>query len=130
MRDEFRAQRRCNVGPHRSAFRGDRGRPFVVDTVTEHGAYGLTIHLASRLPTKADPGEICLTDETYRLVRSFCDVGPLGRHRLRGMPEPIELYLLKTSSRRLRASNSAASRWPSFVGAIGKWPCCSGLWRR
>jgi adenylate cyclase len=67
----------------------------LVDTVSEHGAYGLTIHLASRLPAKAEPGEICLTEETYRLVRSFCDVGPLGRHRLRGAPEPIELYVLK-----------------------------------
>jgi adenylate cyclase len=67
----------------------------LVDSVNEHGAYGLTIHLASRLPAKVEPGEVCLTEETYRLVRSFCDVGPLGRHRLRGVPEPVELFVLK-----------------------------------
>lgn len=67
----------------------------LVDSVSERGAYGLTIHLASRLPAKAEPGDICLTEETYRLVRSFCDVSPLGRHRLRGVPEPVELFLLK-----------------------------------
>jgi class 3 adenylate cyclase/tetratricopeptide (TPR) repeat protein len=67
----------------------------LVDSVSEHGAYGLTIHLASRLPAMVESGEVCMTEETYRLVRSFCDVGPLGRHRLRGVPEPVELFLLK-----------------------------------
>jgi class 3 adenylate cyclase/tetratricopeptide (TPR) repeat protein len=67
----------------------------LADSVSEHGAYGLTIHLASRLPAKVEPGDICLTEETYRLVRSFCDVGTLGRYRLRGVPELVELFLLK-----------------------------------
>jgi adenylate cyclase len=67
----------------------------LVESVSEQGAYGLTIHLASRLTGMVEPGDICLTEESYRLVRSFCDVGPLGRHRLRGVPEPIELFLLK-----------------------------------
>ncbi|MBR0989759.1 AAA family ATPase [Bradyrhizobium japonicum] len=95
IRDTFRLRddgMSVRVGLHSGEIVADAP---LVDTVTEHGAYGLTIHLASRLPAKADPNEICLTDETYRLVRSFCEVGPLGRHRLRGVPEPIELYLLK-----------------------------------
>lgn len=95
IRDTFRGRddaMSVRIGLHSGEIVADAP---LVDTVTEHGAYGLTIHLASRLPAKAEPGEICLTDETYRLVRSFCDVGPLGRHRLRGVPEPIELYLLK-----------------------------------
>ncbi|MBV9559283.1 MAG: AAA family ATPase [Bradyrhizobium sp.] len=61
----------------------------------DRGAYGMTIHLASRLPAEVEPGGICLTDETYRLVRAFCDVDPLGRRRLRGVPEAIELFLFK-----------------------------------
>jgi adenylate cyclase len=95
IRDAFRAHddaMSVRIGLHSGEIVADAP---LVDTVSEHGAYGLTIHLASRLPAQAEPGEVCLTDETYRLVRSFCDVGPLGRHRLRGVPEPIELYLLK-----------------------------------
>jgi len=95
IRDAFRGHddaMSVRIGLHSGEIVADAP---LVDTVAEHGAYGLAIHLASRLPAKAEPGEICLTDETYRLVRSFCDVGPLGRHRLRGVPEPIELYLLK-----------------------------------
>jgi class 3 adenylate cyclase/tetratricopeptide (TPR) repeat protein len=68
----------------------------LADPVGENSAYGLTIHLASRLPAMVEPGQICLTEETYRLIRSFCDVGPLGRHRLRGVPEPVELFVLKS----------------------------------
>jgi class 3 adenylate cyclase/tetratricopeptide (TPR) repeat protein len=67
----------------------------LTDSVSESNAYGLTIHLASRLSAKVEPGDVCLTEDTYRIVRSFCDVGPLGRHRLRGVPEPVELFLLK-----------------------------------
>lgn len=95
MRDAFRARGEAmsvRIGLHSGEIVADAP---LVDTVSERGAYGLTIHLASRVPAKAEPGEICLTEETYRLARSFCDVGPLGRHRLRGVPEPIELYLLK-----------------------------------
>ena len=67
----------------------------LTDSVSERGAYGLTIHLASRLPAEVDPGHICLTDDTYRLVRSFCDVHSLGRRRLRGVPEAVELFLFR-----------------------------------
>ena len=67
----------------------------LVDQSSERSAYGLTVHLASRLPGEVEPGAVCLTDETYRLARSFCDVDPLGRRRLRGVPDPVELFLLK-----------------------------------
>jgi class 3 adenylate cyclase/tetratricopeptide (TPR) repeat protein len=59
---------------------------------TERGAHGSTIHLASRLQQIAEPGGICITEDCYRLVRSYCDVRPLGRHALKGFPEPVEIY--------------------------------------
>ena len=59
------------------------------------GGYGLPLHLASRLPARVQPGCICLTEASYRVIRAFCDVTPLGRHTLRGVPEPVELFLLK-----------------------------------
>ena len=62
---------------------------------SEAGAYGMTLHLGSRLPSRVDAGGICITEGCYRLIRSFCDVEPLGRHPLRGVPEPMELFLLK-----------------------------------
>src|ERR1700751_4040485 len=67
----------------------------VMDQYSERGADGLTVHSDSRLPREVEPGGVFLTDETYRLARSFCDVESLGRRRLRGVPEPVELFLLK-----------------------------------
>jgi class 3 adenylate cyclase/tetratricopeptide (TPR) repeat protein len=64
------------------------------DPALERGAYGLALHLGSRLPAMVQGGGICISDDTYRLVRAFCDVAPLGRHRLRGVPNPVELFQL------------------------------------
>ncbi len=88
----------------------------LVSTVTEQGAYGLAIHLASRLPAKVEPGEICLTEETYRLVRAFCEVVSLGRHRLRGVPEPVELFLLKNLKRAVASQQFRGVSLTSFRG--------------
>jgi adenylate cyclase len=64
------------------------------DPLLEPGAYGLTLHLGSRLPAMVSPGGICISSTTYRLVRAFCDVVPLGSHRLRGIPASVELFQL------------------------------------
>jgi len=65
-----------------------------VDLTKERGAHGATIHLASRVQQMAEPGGVCVTEVCYQLVRPYCDVRPLGRHLLKGFPEPIEIYAL------------------------------------
>jgi class 3 adenylate cyclase/tetratricopeptide (TPR) repeat protein len=65
-----------------------------VDLTKERGAHGVTIHLASRVQQMAEPGGVCITEVCYQLVRPYCDVRPLGRHLLKGFPEPIEIYAL------------------------------------
>jgi class 3 adenylate cyclase/tetratricopeptide (TPR) repeat protein len=95
IRDSSRlrdAEMMVRVGMHSGEIVADAP---LMDQSSERGAYGLTVHLASRLPSEVEPGGVCLTDETYRLARSFCDVESLGRRRLRGVPEPVELFLLK-----------------------------------
>jgi adenylate cyclase len=82
---------------------------------TDRGAHGSTIHLASRLQQIAEPGGICLTEDCYRLVRSYCDVRPLGRHALKGFPEPLEIYSLlglkpAVASQHFRGANLTSFR--------------------
>jgi len=82
---------------------------------TERGAHGSTIHLASRLQQIAEPGGICLTEDCYRLVRFYCDVRPLGRHALKGFPEPVEIYSLlglkpAVASQQFRGANLTSFR--------------------
>jgi adenylate cyclase len=68
--------------------------PPAADFTRERGAHGLTIHLASRVPLIAEPGTICITEDCYRLVRTHCEVQPLGQHRLKGIADPVEVYRL------------------------------------
>lgn len=82
---------------------------------TERGAHGSTIHLASRLQQIAEPGGICLTEDCYRLIRSYCDVRPLGRRALKGFPEPVEIYSLlglrsAVASQQFRGANLTSFR--------------------
>jgi class 3 adenylate cyclase/tetratricopeptide (TPR) repeat protein len=82
---------------------------------TDRGAHGSTIHLASRLQQIAEPGGICITEDCYRLVRSYCDVRPLGRHALKGFPEPLEIYGLlgfkpAVASQHFRGANLTSFR--------------------
>jgi class 3 adenylate cyclase/tetratricopeptide (TPR) repeat protein len=87
----------------------------VGDLSKERGAHGSTIHLASRLQQIAEPGGICLTEDCYRLVRSYCDVRPLGHHTLKGFPEPVEIYGLlglkpAIASQQFRGTNLTSFR--------------------
>lgn len=68
--------------------------PRSTDRANEQNVHGLTIHLASRIPAIAEPGTTCLTDECYRLVRSYCDVSSLGQFSLKGISRPVEIYRL------------------------------------
>lgn len=57
-------------------------------------AYGMTLHLGSRLTGEVEPGEICISEACYRLVRTSCEARLLGQRSLRGVPQPVLLYSL------------------------------------
>ncbi|MDI1239410.1 MAG: adenylate/guanylate cyclase domain-containing protein [Polaromonas sp.] len=65
-----------------------------VDATKGGGVHGRAIHLASRVVAMAEPGGICMTADCLALVRSACDVRPLGKHSLKGIAEPVELHVL------------------------------------
>lgn len=87
----------------------------VAELLKGRAAHGATIHLASRLQSVADPGNICITDDCHRLVRPYCDVRPLGKHALKGFAEPIEVYALlglkpAVASQQFRGTNLTTFR--------------------
>jgi class 3 adenylate cyclase/tetratricopeptide (TPR) repeat protein len=79
----------------------------------EQSVYGAAVHLASRIENMAGPGDICITDSTYRLVQSLFEAESLGRHDVRGFARPIEVFKLlgvKTATTKVRDSMAAAYR--------------------
>ena len=60
----------------------------------EQSVYGAAVHLASRLEHMAQPGDICVTELTFKLVHSHCDGRPLGHQDVKGFPRPVAVYRL------------------------------------
>lgn len=60
----------------------------------EQSVYGAAVHLASRLEHMAQPGDICITESTLKLVQSSCDAKALGHQDVKGFPRPVAVYRL------------------------------------
>lgn len=78
----------------------------------EQSVYGAAVHLASRLEHMAQPGDICVTESTFKLVQSHCDGRPLGHQDVKGFPRPIGIY---------RLVGMKASRTPFRDTVIGSY---------
>jgi class 3 adenylate cyclase/tetratricopeptide (TPR) repeat protein len=79
----------------------------------EQSVYGAAVHLASRIEHMAGPGDICITDSTFRLVQSHFEAESLGRQDVRGFARPVEIFRLlgvKTATTKIRDSMTAAYR--------------------
>jgi class 3 adenylate cyclase len=60
----------------------------------EQGIVSSAVNIAARVCAVAEPGEVLVTDTVRGLTRTFLAVRftPRGRHRLKGIPEPIHLF--------------------------------------
>ena len=83
----------------------------------EYRAVGDSVYLASRTEKAAQPGQVLLTEETYRLIAGQIDVGPAPMVRLNDNSRSFQAYALKdvtVTKRRMRPLESQAGA--SFVG--------------
>lgn len=55
---------------------------------------GVVVHIANRLEGLASSGRIAISEATLRNARQFVSVEPLGRHTMRGLRTPLEVFLL------------------------------------
>jgi class 3 adenylate cyclase/tetratricopeptide (TPR) repeat protein len=87
----------------------------------EQSVYGAAVHLASRIEHMAGPGDVCITDATYRLVQPFFNAQSLGRQEVRGFARPIEVFRLlgvRTAATRVRDATAASYRGRSAELAL------------
>jgi class 3 adenylate cyclase len=57
----------------------------------ENAAIGETTNLVARLQAIAEPNSLVISPVTYRLVGALFDYRDLGRHTLKGFPEPVHV---------------------------------------
>ncbi|NDV88762.1 AAA family ATPase [Aurantimonas aggregata] len=79
-------------------------------------AHGVAIHLASRLQALADAGGICISEQSYRLIRSSFVTGSLGARRLEGIPEPVSVFQLLARRRGPASREFRGATLTAFCG--------------
>jgi len=72
----------------------------LVGTMGEFTALGDAVNLASRLEHAAQPGEVLIGHDTYRLVRGIFDVLPQAPLAIKGKAEPVQTYIVRQAKPR------------------------------
>jgi adenylate cyclase len=94
----------------------------VGDIMIEEGdIFGDGVNIAARLESIAQPGGICISDDTYRQIRGKLDVNfqDSGEQELKNIARPVRVYQLRpdspTSAGKATASSLALPDKPSIA---------------
>ena len=93
-------------------------RAIETDVSVEYDVTGMAVHVAARLEKIAQDGGIVISDATWRAARQFLDARSLGPQPLRGLAEPIGVWLL-TGLRRGPATGRFRSE-RTLSGLVGR----------
>src|SRR3989440_10392140 len=84
----------------------------------EHAVVGETPNLAARLQTLAEPGTIVVAASTRRLLGDLFHLRDLGRHKVKGIAEPVAAWAVEGASDSL--SRFEAVRPAHRTGLVGR----------
>src|SRR4029077_15523499 len=62
------------------------------DLSVNYDAIGEVPHVAHRMESLAGPNEIRMTAQTFRLAEGHVEARTLGKHPVRGLAQPIEVF--------------------------------------
>ncbi|HKX99837.1 MAG TPA: adenylate/guanylate cyclase domain-containing protein [Steroidobacteraceae bacterium] len=85
---------------------------------TDYTAQGQVVGIAARLENLAEPGTVLLSESCHQQILNVCEVRPRGKHLLKGMSTPIEVFELL--SVRPDASRFAAARRRGLTRFVGR----------
>ena len=98
----------------------------------DYTAVGNTTNLAARLQSLAAPGTIRISEATHRAALPYFEFTALGKHTLKGIAEPVEVYDVRT----VRSAGDGGPTQRRRVSALPSWaatgscPSCLPLLRR
>ena len=78
---------------------------------------GDTVNVAARFQALAEPGSVCMTEATYRLVQGMVEMAYAGEHQIKGKSEPQKVYRLGAIRHGAARFDAALSRGlTTYVG--------------
>src|SRR4051812_26691407 len=84
------------------------GEVVVADSPTGALATGMAVNMAARLEQAAAPGEVLLSEATWRLVRDLVDAEPLEPLSVKGRTEPVKALRLRAVAGPTEPARSSA----------------------
>ncbi|HVZ08972.1 ATP-binding protein [Rhodopila sp.] len=101
------------------------------DLSLDFAPFGHDVGLAQRMESLAQPGHICLSEYTARLVDGYFQLRDLGEVRVKGASAPIRLFDLEGLGRfRTRLDQSRARGLSAFVGRAPETAILEGALER
>jgi class 3 adenylate cyclase len=98
------------------------------DLRVEFTAVGDTVNLASRMEGQAEPGTVCVTEDTFKLTEGFFRFEALGERQVKGKEQPVKAYrVIAPSTRRTRFDVSAEQGLTSWAGKRSSSCCWTAL---
>ena len=91
----------------------------VGDIIIEEGdIFGDGVNIAARLESIAEPGGICISDDTFRQVRGKVDAvfEDTGDQQLKNIEQPVRVYRVQLGGTKAKGGKTlASSDWPSIA---------------
>jgi class 3 adenylate cyclase/tetratricopeptide (TPR) repeat protein len=92
--------------------------------------FGDTTFIASRVQNAAEPNTVVITKHTHQLVGGRFIAEGLGKHHLKGVEEPVELFrIVRSSGTRSRPTIGAARGLTPFVGREDEMRMLASRWQ-
>ena len=101
------------------------------DLRMDYTADGDTVNLAMRMESMAVPGNIQISENTYRLIKEYFDCEDLGLAYVKGKKESQRIYKLnKPSKVRTRFEASMSRGLVRFVGRLNSMAALKNAWEK
>ena len=101
------------------------------DLRMDYTADGDTTNLASRLESIAQPGSVVVSQNTYRLIKAYFRLDPIGPVTLKGKEEPQKAYrLIDSTGVRTRFEEAVSKGLVRFVGRRNTMATIRAIWNK
>jgi class 3 adenylate cyclase/predicted ATPase/DNA-binding transcriptional ArsR family regulator len=114
VRTELGVELRARIGLNTGVvLQGDMGSP---DAPDRDAIVGLTPNQAARIQTVAPAGEVAISEATAAVVRGYFEMESLGRPRMKGIEQEVEIFRVIRPTRAVDRLQAAGPNLTPLVG--------------